>query len=161
MNKTWLFISISLTLFGCQNDVAPKTELPIPDIKSLESILDQWHDAAARADSATYFNLLTDDAIFVGTDSSEVWNKAEFLTFASPYFAKRKAWTFKSLSRHIYSDSSQNTYMWFDEMLDTWMGPCRGSGVARWQDGKWKIKHYVLSVTVPNAKIKNFQEAMK
>jgi hypothetical protein len=27
---------------------------------------------------------------------------------------------------------------------------CRGSGVLVKIDGKWKIKHYVLSMTIPN-----------
>jgi hypothetical protein len=27
---------------------------------------------------------------------------------------------------------------------------CRGSGVVVKIDGKWKIKHYVLSMTIPN-----------
>jgi hypothetical protein len=50
---------------------------------------------------------------------------------------------------------------WFDEKLDTWMGICRGSGVvARTKEG-WKIKHYVLSVTVPNDKITEFIELVK
>jgi hypothetical protein len=29
---------------------------------------------------------------------------------------------------------------------------CRGSGVLVKIDGKWKIKHYVLSMTIPNKK---------
>ena len=27
---------------------------------------------------------------------------------------------------------------------------CRGSGVLIIENGKWKIKHYVLSMTIPN-----------
>jgi hypothetical protein len=27
---------------------------------------------------------------------------------------------------------------------------CRGSGVLRKENGKWKIAHYVLSIAVPN-----------
>ena len=57
-------------------------------------LLDQWHAAAARADSTAYFDALSDDAIFIGTDSSEVWNKTQFLNFAAPYFKKGKAWDF-------------------------------------------------------------------
>ena len=38
----------------------------------------------------------------------------------------------------------------FDELLDTWMGVCRGSGVIELVDKKLKIKHYVLSLTIPN-----------
>lgn len=39
---------------------------------------------------------------------------------------------------------------WFDELLDTSFKICRGSGVLEKINGKWKIKHYVLSMTVPN-----------
>ncbi len=42
---------------------------------------------------------------------------------------------------------------WFDELLDTWMGVCRGSGVLVKNGDSWKIKQYVLSLTVPNSNI--------
>jgi len=29
---------------------------------------------------------------------------------------------------------------------------CRGSGVLKKQNGKWKIAHYVLSIAIPNEK---------
>jgi hypothetical protein len=41
---------------------------------------------------------------------------------------------------------------WFDELLNTQMKICRGSGVLVLIDGKWRIKHYVLSMTIPNDK---------
>jgi hypothetical protein len=50
---------------------------------------------------------------------------------------------------------------WFDEVLDTWMGLSRGSGVIILTSDGWKIKHYVLSVTVPNEDIKAVIEAKK
>ena len=34
----------------------------------------------------------------------------------------------KTLERHIYTSKSGD-FIWFDELLDTWMGACRGSGV--------------------------------
>ena len=40
--------------------------------------------------------------------------------------------------------------VWFDELLSTQMKICRGSGVLVQENGQWKIKHYVLSMTVPN-----------
>ena len=39
---------------------------------------------------------------------------------------------------------------WFDELLNTQMKICRGSGVLILINGNWKIKHYVLSMTIPN-----------
>lgn len=122
---------------------------------AIGAVLDQWHVAAAQADSAAYFGLLTPDAVFVGTDASEVWSKSEFLAFAAPYFAKGSAWDFKKTSRHIYSEDYESI-AWFDEMLDTWMGPCRGSGVMLNTADGWRVKHYVLSVTVPNDDIQEF-----
>ena len=124
-------------------------------------LLDDWHLAAANADSLAYFSRITDPSVFVGTDSSEVWDKVQFFNFSAPYFAKGKAWNFKATSRNIYTDKKHKNIAWFDEMLDTWMGPCRGSGVVVKQKGKWLIKHYVLSVTVPNDRIQEVIKAVK
>jgi hypothetical protein len=42
---------------------------------------------------------------------------------------------------------------WFDELLDTQMKICRGSGVVSKENGQWKIRQYVLSMTVPNSQV--------
>jgi hypothetical protein len=73
--------------------------------------------------------------------------QTDFQEFAKPYFDKGKAWNFTVLERHIYFDQSKKT-AWFDELLNTQMKICRGSGVLVKIDGKWKIKHYVLSMTI-------------
>lgn len=138
------------------SDSRRKSDCKIHDIRILlDSLLTQWHAAAARADSTSFFDMMTTDAIYVGTDQSEVWPKRRFLEFAAPYFQRGKAWAFTTISRNIYTHD-YTTMAWFDEMLDTWMGPCRGSGVLVHQDGVWKIQHYVLSVTVPNEDIQKF-----
>ncbi|HEA31352.1 MAG TPA: hypothetical protein ENH91_15390 [Leeuwenhoekiella sp.] len=116
---------------------------------NVNTVLDAWHDAAARADYEVYFGLMTTDAIFIGTDAEENWQNMEFRAYAKPYFDRGKAWSFIPLERNIYFSESQNI-AWFDELLDTQMGICRGSGVLTMRNGKWKIKHYVLSITVPN-----------
>lgn len=115
----------------------------------INTTLDAWHKAAAEANYNAYFDTLTDDAVFIGTDATENWSKSAFETFAKPYFDKGKAWHFDSLERHIYFSRDQKT-AWFDELLNTQMKICRGSGVLVFLEGKWKIKHYVLSMTVPN-----------
>ena len=125
---------------------------------AISQLLDQWHLAATNADSMAYFSRMADPSMFIGTDSTEVWDKPTFISYAGPFFAKGKAWDFKLTSRHIYYDKKHKNIAWFDEMLDTWMGPCRGSGVVVKQKGKWLVKHYVLSVTVPND---NIQEVIK
>ena len=151
--SSWLIVGIadSRRLSHCK---------PYSTVQEVDAMVDAWHLAAANADSAAYFGLMTHDAVFVGTDATEVWSKREFLAFAAPYFAKGKAWTFTKVSRNIYThDSSQ--IAWFDELIDTWMGPCRGSGVAVQQDGRWLIQHYVLSVTVDNDDMDQFKQIGK
>ena len=41
------------------------------------------------------------------------------------------------------------------------MGTCRGSGVLEKKDKKWKIKHYVLSVEIPNDDVQTIIAAKK
>ena len=116
---------------------------------TINTILDQWHKAAAEANYKNYMEVLTEDAIFIGTDASENWTKSQFEAFAKPYFDKGKAWIFKALERHVYFSNDGQT-AWFDELLDTHMKICRGSGVLTKVNNSWKIKHYVLSMTIPN-----------
>jgi DNA-binding transcriptional regulator/RsmH inhibitor MraZ len=122
-------------------------------------LLDSWHAAATKADSTTYFDALAEDAVFIGTDSFEVWNKQQFLDFAAPYFKKGKAWDFVKISRNLHFDGERRM-IWFDEVLDTWMGPCRGSGWIAIEGNQLKIKQYVLSMTVPNDKIEGVLQAI-
>ena len=120
--------------------------------KSTEQIhllLDNWHRSAAQANFEDYFNAMNDDAIFIGTDATENWNKKAFQAYSKPYFDKGKAWSFSPLERHIYFSKDGKT-AWFDELLNTQMKICRGSGVVEKVKGVWKIKHYVLSMTIPN-----------
>ena len=113
-------------------------------------VLDDWHDAAAKADETRYFRHMAEDAVFLGTDGTERWSKVQFQAYAHPYFAKGKAWSFRAARRAI-SFSKDGATAWFDEELDTPnMGPCRGSGVLRKERGTWRIVQYNLSVPIPN-----------
>jgi hypothetical protein len=76
----------------------------------------------------------------------------QFQAFAKPFFDRGKAWSFKAIERHIYVDKS-GKMAWFDELLSTQMKICRGSGVLVKIGNDWKIKHYVLSMTVPNENV--------
>ncbi|NEV93008.1 nuclear transport factor 2 family protein [Psychroflexus sp. YR1-1] len=119
--------------------------------QSINTTIDAWHKAAEEANFETYFRLMTEDAVFVGSDASEVWNYDEFKAFSKPYFKAGKAWTFKPVNRNVYLNQDQNI-AWFDEVLNSdHMGLCRGSGVLiQTPSGEWKIKHFVLSLAVPN-----------
>ncbi|WP_374506692.1 nuclear transport factor 2 family protein [Flavobacterium sp.] len=120
--------------------------------KAINVVLDSWHSAASEANFKGYFELMTADAVFIGTDAKENWNRSAFEAFAKPYFDKGKAWSFSALERHIYFDTTGNT-AWFDELLSTQMKICRGSGVVVKIGNQWKIKHYVLSMTIPNENV--------
>ncbi|TRX34000.1 nuclear transport factor 2 family protein [Flavobacterium sp. ZT3R18] len=117
--------------------------------QQVNATLDAWHKAAAEANYNAYFGMMTEDAIFIGTDPTENWDLKAFQAFAKPYFDKGKAWDFKAMERHVYFDKS-GKLAWFDELLNTQMKICRGSGVLVKIDKEWKIKHYVLSMTIPN-----------
>ncbi len=127
----------------------------------LNQLLDAWHRAAATADAAVYFGSIQAGGIYIGTDATELWTKEEFEDWSKKYFERSKAWDFTASDRNIYL-AENGRFAWFDELLDTWMGPCRASGVLSYLDGQgWKISHYQLSVTIPNEKIKAFIELQK
>lgn len=121
------------------------------DINDIINLLDAFNKAAAEADYDTYFNFYTEDAVFIGTDATERWDKKSFMEWAKPHFDKEKAWSFQSIQRHIYIGKG-GQIGWFDELLDTQMKICRGSGVVIKADEGWKIQQYVLSMTIPNEK---------
>ena len=128
--------------------------------KALNELINEWHKAASEADYETYFGILADDGVFIGTDASENWQNEDFRAFSKPYFDRGKAWSFKTIERNIYVDKSGNL-AWFDELLDTRMEICRGSGVLSKENGKWRIKHYVLSITIPNEDVDRVSEMKK
>lgn len=143
--KKILAVLIVLTLSGCKSMM----EKQAISKETINVTLDSWHKAAADANYENYFAMMTDDAIFIGTDAAENWNKTEFQAFAKPFFDKGKAWNFTAIERHIYFDET-GKMAWFDELLNTQMKICRGSGVLVKIGKEWKIKHYVLSMTIPN-----------
>lgn len=138
MDKMFLFILFPFWLLAQNNQ---EIEVNV--------ILDAWHKAASETNYDNYFDILAADAVFIGTDATERWTKPEFQAFAKPYFDKGKAWSFTPLKRTIYFNADK-TLAWFDELLETRMKICRGSGILSLVNGQWKIKHYVLSMTVPN-----------
>lgn len=144
------FLFILLLFSACQGTMQKQTENFKQEINQF---LDQWHRDVAQYDFDAYFDKMAEGSVYVGTDANEVWTKKEFMEFAKPYFDKEQTWNFKPLDRNIYWYENRET-VWFDEVLNTWMGICRGSGVISKTISGWKIEHYVLSVTIPNEDIK-------
>ncbi|MCL6462126.1 MAG: nuclear transport factor 2 family protein, partial [Flavobacterium micromati] len=63
-----------MTLLSCKSN---QLENSSPEI-NVNATITAWHKAAAEANYDAYFNLMTDDAIFIGTDANENWNKKAF-----------------------------------------------------------------------------------
>ena len=148
--KKVLFLSSLILLTACKS--TPVFVDKSTHKQAINNLLDQWHKDVATYDFEAYFAKMTADAVFVGTDASEVWSKQEFMNFSKPFFDKKSTWDFTPLQRNVYLKGNTNI-AWFDEVLNTWMGVCRGSGVVIYNGDKWQIQHYVLSVTVPNEDI--------
>lgn len=135
-------------------DTRTKTNCPEDPVMTINKTLDQWHQMAAKGDE-NYFNTFTSDGMFLGTDASERWTVDEFKKYAKPSFDKNTGWDFKSVDRQVFFHEDQRL-AWFEEKLETWMGPCRGSGVMVKTDAGWKLKQYNLAILVPNDKINDY-----
>jgi catechol 2,3-dioxygenase-like lactoylglutathione lyase family enzyme len=134
------------------NSVAGDKNEEVLAKQAIAALLDTLNATAARANFNAYFNLYTDDGVFIGTDATEIWDKKAFMAYAKPYFDKGKAWNFTAIKRTIYLDKS-GSWGWFDELLNTQMKICRGSGVVIKIGNEWKLKQYVLSMTMPNSQV--------
>jgi len=145
-----IILGFTLLFFG-----AVSLSFAQADTTKVHSFINAWHMAAAQANAEVFFNSIADNGIYIGTDASERWTKEEFIRFAKPYFDKGKAWDFKPYNRDLHV-SNDGRYVWFSELLTTWMGICRGSGILEKTSSGWKIHQYHLSVTVPNDLIKDF-----
>lgn len=147
LSVVFLMFILSFTTFNLT--AQKKTFYENVQKKNVSKVLDDINAFASAADFKNYFDLYAEESIFIGTDANEVWNKKEFMDYAKPHFDKGKAWSFTSLKRNI-TFSEDGKYAWFDELLNTQMKLCRGSGILEKTKAGWKIKQYVLSMTVPN-----------
>lgn len=153
MKKGVLTIVVLVLLVSCVTNKKDAVKVAVvEETSNINSVLNTWHKNAAETNFEAYFEAMTNKSVFVGTDAAEVWSLQEFKDFSKPYFDKGSAWSFKAIDRNVYIDE-EGKIAWFDELLATWMGVCRGSGVLKKTNNVWKIEHYVLSLTVPNDNI--------
>ena len=126
-----------------------------------EEILDRFHGAAANADIETYFSLMTQDVVFLGTDGTERWQGEAFRAFVRPHFEAGRGWDYRASERHILL-SEDGSIAWFDEALsNSQLGQCRGSGVLVRRGDSWQVAQYNLSVPVPNALVLSVVELIQ
>ncbi len=138
------------------------------EIEKINTVLDSLHKHAANADGEAYFALYSEEAIFIGTDVSERWTRAQFQAYAEPIFSQGRGWRYIPRERHVVLSPMSNM-AWFDEVLDSEnYGTSRGTGVlVRTREG-WKISQYHLTFPIPNdlagamtQKIKAYEQKQK
>lgn len=118
---------------------------------AVANVLDAYHQAASEAKANRYLGLMADNSVFIGTDASERWDKAQFSAFVRPYFAKGKGWSYVPGKRNIDLTPDGNS-AFFDELLHSEKyGECRGSGVLIKTKQGWRIAQYHLTFPMPNA----------
>ena len=116
----------------------------------LSKLLDDFHDAASKADYDRYFKHWSPASVFLGTDATERWVGMEFMQYAKKRFDTGKGWTYHPHDRHIQVAPGGEAGF-FDELLENEKyGTCRGSGVIRRMEGQWWLMQYNLSIPVPN-----------
>ncbi|MBG7612000.1 nuclear transport factor 2 family protein [Polaribacter sp. BAL334] len=154
MKKIISLVLLFILMVSCEKSVVNLSDSEKKQQKQIiESFLNEWHLAASQANYANYFDKMAENSVFIGTDASEIWSKKQFENYSKPHFDKGKAWDFKALERNIYITETGN-FAWFDENLQTNRGTFRGSGVLEKTENNWKLKHYVLSVPIPNDDMK-------
>ena len=125
-------------------------------VSAIDSMINDWHHAAAVADEGVFFGSMTADGIYIGTDATERWLRDELAVWSKKYFDSKTAWDFKPLNRNIRIAPGEHL-AWFDELLDTWMGTCRSTGIVIREGEDWKIAYYHLSMAVPNDKVDEYR----
>ncbi len=153
MQKHCLILGLTVFLCGFSNAADQSdTELTL-----IVSVLDSYHAAAAAGNWDTYFELMSDDGVFLGTDADERWTKEEFRAYAG----NSNGWVYRSTERHINLTPGGNS-AWFDEILNSESyGTARGTGVLIKTTTGWKISQYHLTFPIPNELARELTDAIK
>ena len=129
--------------------------------EQINKVLDKLHKYASEANGKKYFELFNEQAVFHGTDLNERWSIDEFKKYAQNRFDTGTGWTYTSLERNIFINSS-NTTAWFDEIvINEKYGKFRGTGVLSKVDGMWKIDQYNLLFPIPNDLLLKYTNEVK
>ena len=153
MKNVSMLILLSFTLFSCaQSNQSQQT-----DIAAINKVLDDYHQAAANGEWDIYFNLMSDDGVFIGTDAQERWVKQEF----SQYSSGSNGWVYPPQQRNV-NITPDGLSAWFDEaLLSQSYGSSRGSGVLIRTAVGWKISQYHLTLPIPNGMVRGITDQIK
>ena len=153
MKNISLLILLFFTLFSCaQNIQSPQT-----DIAAINKVLDDYHQAAANGEWDIYFDLMSDDGVFIGTDAQERWVKQEFRQYSSG----SNGWVYTPQQRNV-NITPDGLSAWFDEaLLSQSYGSSRGTGVLMLTVVGWKISQYHLTLPIPNGIVRGITDQIK
>ena len=77
-------MSCVFVFLACGKDVDKEKNASTKAIKNQINLnLNNWHEAASKADFTKYFSLMTNDGVFIGTDATENWQNKAFKTFCT------------------------------------------------------------------------------
>ena len=153
MKNIFIITLFSFALLSCvQNSQSPQS-----DIASINKVLDDYHQAAANGEWDTYFDLMSDDGVFIGTDARERWVKQEFRQYSSG----SNGWVYTPQERNI-NITPEGQSAWFDEaLLSQSYGSSRGTGVLIRTAAGWKISQYHLTLPIPNGMVRGITDQIK
>lgn len=161
-------LALSFLLAGCATCPPPATVssaggAPAPsggDRAPIDAVIDDWHAAAADSDLERYLGHLIEDAIFLGTDATERWDRDQLRAYATAPFAAGRGWRMRSVRRDVVV---RGDVAYFDEDIDAVnLGPARGSGVlVHGVDGRWRIAQYNLALTISNDRFDEVRDLLR
>lgn len=145
-------LALTLAPAGCAT--IPRTHVASSEERApIDAVLDDWHAAAAASNLDRYMSHMSESGIFLGTDATERWTKAEFRAYSQRPFSAGRGWSMRAVRRSV---SVRGDVAYFDETLETQnLGPARGSGVLAREGSQWLILQYNLSITVPNERFES------
>ena len=153
MKNISLLILLSFTLFSS----AQSSQSQQTDIAAINKVLDGYHQAAANGEWDIYFDLMSDDGVFIGTDAQERWVKQEFRQYSSG----SNGWVYTPQQRNV-NITPDGLSAWFDEaLLSQSYGSSRGSGVLISTAVGWKISQYHLTLPIPNGMVRGITDQIK
>lgn len=154
--------AVGLALLNTSVTFAKDTQpLASTAIELINKKMNDFHDAADKGDAARYLNHFSEDGVFMGTDDWERWPYDAFSKYVDKHFKDGKGWSYKPVKRFT-NVSSQQGFAWVDEIVESekW-GRFRGTAVLEKTEQGWKLKHYSLTVLVPNESWEEVSEVTK
>jgi hypothetical protein len=153
MKNMSLIILLFVTLFSCAQNIQSQQT----DIAAINKVLDDYHQAAANGEWDIYFDLMSDDGVFIGTDAGERWVKQEFRQYSSG----SNGWVYTPQQRNV-NITPDGLSAWFDEaLLSQSYGSSRGTGVLMLTAVGWKISQYHLTLPIPNGIVRGITDQIK